>query len=129
MTIEIRLLLWTVLFGLVQSVATGVAVMRQRGVTFTASARDDQRPITGAEGRVIRAFANFMETFPFFAVVVLAGALLHRHGTQTVIGAYLYFWGRIVYWPLYVGGVPYARSLCYAVATLGIVLVFVGITG
>ena len=129
MTIEIRLLLWTVLFGLVKSVATGVAVMRQRGVTFTASARDDQRPITGAEGRVIRAFANFMETFPFFAVVVLAGALLHRHGTQTVIGAYLYFWGRIVYWPLYVGGVPYARSLCYAVATLGIVLVFVGITG
>ncbi len=129
MTIELRLLLWTVLFGLVQSVATGVAVMRQRGVAFTASARDDQRPITGAEGRVIRAFANFMETFPFFAVVVLVGSLLNRHGTLTVVGAYLYFCGRLVYWPLYVGGVPYARSLCYAVATLGIVLVFVGITG
>jgi uncharacterized MAPEG superfamily protein len=128
-TIEIRLLLWAVLFGLVQSVATGVAVMRQRGVTFTAGARDDQRPITGWEGRVVRAFANFMETFPFFAVVVLAGAFLQRHGTQTVIGSYLYFWGRIVYWPLYVGGVPYARSLCYTVATLGIVMVFAGITG
>jgi uncharacterized MAPEG superfamily protein len=127
MSIELCLLLWTVLFGLLQSIATGAAVMAQRGSAFSAGARDDQTEITGMPGRVIRAFKNFMETFPFFVVTVVAGALLHRQNLQTEIGAQLYFWGRLAYWPLYVAGVPYVRSLAYAIATLGIVQGLIGI--
>jgi uncharacterized MAPEG superfamily protein len=127
MSIELCLLLWTVLFGLLQSIATGAAVMAQRGKAFSAGARDDQTEITGMPGRVIRAFKNFMETFTFFVVTVVAGTLLHRHNLQTEIGAHLYFWGRLAYWPLYVAGVPYVRSLAYAIATLGIVLGLIGI--
>jgi uncharacterized MAPEG superfamily protein len=55
------------------------------------------------------------------------GQVLDRHSALTVIGANLYFWGRVVYWPLYVAGVPMVRSLVWVVAVLGIVLLLIGV--
>ncbi len=127
MTLEMKLLLWSVVFGLLQSLATGMAVTGQRGIAFGASARDDQQPIEGVGGRVIRAFANFKETYVFFVALVLAGQLLNRHSGQTLLGANLYFWGRIAYWPLYVAGVPFLRSLVWVVTVIGLVFMLVGI--
>jgi uncharacterized MAPEG superfamily protein len=127
MTIEMSLLLWSVVFGLLQCLATGCAVTLTRGVTYGGSARDDQKPIEGVGGRVIRAFANYRETYPAFIVLVLAGAILHRHSTLTMLGANLYFWARIVYWPLYVMGVPMVRSLVWLVALAGLLLLLIGV--
>ncbi len=127
MTIEMKLLLWSVALGLLQCLATGTAVTAQRGLKFGGSARDDQQPIQGIGGRVIRAFANFKETYVFFVALVLAGQILNRHSGLTVIGANLYFWGRIVYWPLYVAGVPMVRSVVWVIAILGIVLLLIGV--
>jgi uncharacterized MAPEG superfamily protein len=127
MTIEMTLLLWSVAVGLLQCLATGMAVTAQRGVAFGGSARDDQQPIEGIGGRVIRAYGNFKETYVFFVALVLAGQLLDRHSALTVIGANLYFWGRIVYWPLYVAGVPMVRSVVWVVAILGILLLLIGV--
>jgi uncharacterized MAPEG superfamily protein len=127
MTLEMKLLLWSVAFGLLQSLATGMAVTRQRGIAFGAGARDDQQPIEGVGGRVIRAFANFKETYVFFVALVLAGQVLNRHSGQTLLGANLYFWGRIAYWPLYVAGVPFLRSLVWVVTVIGLVFMLIGI--
>ncbi|MBW4021671.1 MAG: hypothetical protein HIU92_00810 [Proteobacteria bacterium] len=127
MTIEMKLLLWSVVIGLLQCLATGMAVSSHRGIGFSSSARDDQEPIGGIGGRVIRAFANFKETYVFFVVLVLAGQVLDRHSALTVIGANLYFWGRLAYWPLYVAGVPMVRSLVWVVAILGLVLMLIGV--
>jgi uncharacterized MAPEG superfamily protein len=127
MTIEMKLLLWSVVIGLLQCLATGMAVTGQRGVTFGGSARDDQKPIGGVGGRVIRAFANFKETYVFFVALVLVGQVLDRHSALTVLGANLYVWARVVYWPLYVAGVPMVRSVVWVIAILGIVLLLVGV--
>jgi uncharacterized MAPEG superfamily protein len=127
MTIEMKLLLWSVVIGLLQCLATGMAVTAQRGISFGGSARDDQQPIGGIGGRVIRAFANFKETYIFFVALVLVGQVLNRHSALTVIGANLYFWARIVYWPLYVAGVPIVRSLVWVVAGVGILLLLIGV--
>lgn len=127
MTLEMTLLLWSVAFGLLQCLATGMAVNRERGVAFSGGPRDDQQPIGGVGGRVIRAFANFKETYVFFVALVLVGQVLDRHSTATVWGANLYFWARIVYWPLYVAGVPMVRSLVWVVAMLGILLMLIGV--
>ena len=127
MTIEMTLLLWSVAIGLLQCLATGMAVTGQRGIKFGGSARDDQQPIEGIGGRVIRAFSNFKETYVFFAALVLVGQVLHRHSGLTIAGANIYFWARIIYWPLYVAGVPMVRSLVWAVSILGIVLLLIGV--
>jgi uncharacterized MAPEG superfamily protein len=127
MTFEMKLLLWSVVIGLLQCLATGMAVTSHFGIKFGGSARDDQKPIGGVGGRVIRAFSNFKETYVFFVALVLVGQVLNRHSALTVVGANLYFWGRVVYWPLYVAGVPMVRSVVWVVAIVGIVLMLIGV--
>jgi uncharacterized MAPEG superfamily protein len=127
MTPVLSLLLWSVLLGLLQCLATGLVVDIERGLSFSTGPRDDQQPLTGWAGRVIRAFANFRETYPFFVALALAAQLLGRHSATITLGAELYVWGRLIYWPLYVGGIPWIRSIIWVIATFGLVLMLIGL--
>jgi uncharacterized MAPEG superfamily protein len=121
MTTELTLLALSIVLGLVQIVLSAHSKSMQRGYRWTAGPRDDPKPpLSGTAGRLERALANFLETFPLFAAAVLIGHAVDRHNGLTVWGAHLYFWGRIVYVPLYAFGVPLVRSLAWNVATLGI---------
>ena len=124
MATELQMLLWAVLLGLVQLAVAAGATTGQRGLGWGAGARDGEPPPVGAvAARLDRAFRNFLETFGFFAVAVL---LLHATGkanAQSALGAQLYFWARVAYVPAYAIGVPFLRTLVWAVALAGIVRV------
>jgi uncharacterized MAPEG superfamily protein len=123
MTLELRLLALSVVLGFVHIVAASHAASLQRGYRWTASARDgDIPPLSGVAGRLDRALKNFLETFPLFAVLVLAAQVSGQHGSLTEWGAQLYFWARVVYLPLYAFGVPLVRSLVWNVSAFGIAL-------
>ena len=49
------------------------------------------------------------------------------HTSTTVLGAQLYFWGRVAYVPLYAFGVKQVRSLVWMVATLGLGMIAVAV--
>jgi uncharacterized MAPEG superfamily protein len=109
--------------GFVHIVAASHSASLRRGYRWTASARDEPvEPLRGVAGRLDRALRNFLETFPLFAAVVLADHSLGIHNGLTEWGARLYFWGRIVYLPLYAAGVPLVRSLAWNVASAGILM-------
>lgn len=128
MTIELRMLAWSIVLGLVQIVLSSHATSLQRGYRWTASARDDAvQPLIGVAGRLKRALRNFLETFPLFAAAVLIAHAADRHNWMTVWGAQLYLWARVLYVPLYALGVPLIRSLIWNVAALGIMLLLVGL--
>ena len=76
--------------------------------------------LTGVAGRLERAFANFRETFPFFAALVVVDYLGGRLGDLTAYGAALYVASRALYIPLYAFGVPYLRSLVWVASMVGI---------
>lgn len=123
MGIEIQMLVWSIVLGLVHLFAASTAVTGERGLKWNASARDDASPpVRPLTGRLQRAQANFMETFPFFAAAVLAVVLTQRQDGLTALAAQLYFWARVVYLPLYAAGVPYIRSLVWLASLIGIVL-------
>ena len=128
MTIELSLLTWAVVLGLVHAVGTGQFTTLQHGMAYGLSPRDEKKPLTGIGARVERAFANYMQTFPFFAVAVLIAHVAGRHGWLTVLGAQLYFWGRLAYVPLYAFGIPVARTVAFLVALAGIVMLLVALT-
>ena len=70
---ELRILSLSVLLGFVHIVFASHSASLQRGYRWSASGRDAPvAPLTGVAGRLARALANFCETFPFFAAVVLA---------------------------------------------------------
>ncbi len=128
MTIELRMLAWSIILGFVQIVLSSHATSLRRGYFWTASARDDAvPPLAGVAGRLERALRNFLETFPFFAAAVLITHAAGRHNGMTEWGAQLYFWARVLYVPLYAFGVPLIRSLVWNVSAAGIILVLVGL--
>jgi uncharacterized MAPEG superfamily protein len=124
MTTELCMLAWSVVLGLVQIALAATCSVSQRGLGWAASARDDAKPpLAGIGGRLDRARANFLETFPLFAAAVLAAHLLQQHDGMTVLGTQLYFWARLAYVPVYAAGIPYLRTLVWAVSIVGMVLV------
>ena len=121
MTIELKLLAWSVVLGLVYVfVAAGLAT-QQRGLQWNAGNRDGEcKPLTGIAARATRANHNFLETFVFFAAAVLAVTLVNRNTAHTALGSELYFWARVAYLPIYLIGIPYLRTLVWAVSLWGL---------
>lgn len=128
MTTELGLLAWSAVLGLVHIALAATFSVSRRGVGWAVGARDEARPpLSGIGGRLDRARANFLETFPLFAAAVLVAHAQQVHNSLTLLGAQLYFWGRLAYVPAYAAGIPWVRSLIWGVAVAGIVLVLVGL--
>ena len=128
MTVELQMLALSTTLGLGQIVLSAHATSLRYGYRWAANARDEAMPpLTGVPARLERALRNFMETFPLFAAAILIAYAIHRHSSMTVWGAQLYFWGRLVYVPLYAIGAPLVRSVAWNVATLGIIFVLLGL--
>jgi uncharacterized MAPEG superfamily protein len=121
---EIALLGLSACLVVVQVLLPAFLGVLQTGPAWNAGPRDAPPPPPGILlGRARRALANLFETFPVFAVAVLAVSVTHRLDQASLIGANLYFWGRLVYLPLYLGGVPYIRSLVWTATLVGIFMV------
>jgi uncharacterized MAPEG superfamily protein len=122
---ELQMLVDAVLLGLIQIVlAAGAAAGGDRDVAWLLGPRDDARPVTSAlAGRLGRALTNFLETFPLFAVAVVAVLIAGRTNQMSYWGSVLYLGGRALYVPAYAAGVPVVRTLLWAASIVGIVMV------
>jgi uncharacterized MAPEG superfamily protein len=128
MTPEFIMLAFTLVLALVQIGAAAVAQTAELGVKWNAGPRDVETPPPGKlAGRLMRAQANLFETLPIFAAAVIMAHIAGKDGPLTALGAHLYFFGRLVYLPLYAFGVPYVRSLVWLVAAGGLVMVLVAL--
>lgn len=123
MTTELTMLGWSVVLGLIHAVLTGQMTVLQHGLGYGLSPRDERKELTGVPGRISRAFANYMQTFPFFAAAVLVAHAAGRHSAVSAYGAELYLLARIVFVPLYAIGTPGPRTLAFVASVVGIVMV------
>ena len=116
MATEMQMLVWSIVLGLVTLAIAATLGTAQRGIVYNAGSRDEIKPpLTGVAARMDRTLRNFLETFPFFAVAVLMVVALGRTNAHTALGAQLYFWGRVAYVPLYATGLPWLRTVAWAV--------------
>jgi uncharacterized MAPEG superfamily protein len=121
MAIEIKWLAWSIALGLAYVLIAATLGTQQRGLKWNASNRDGElKALTGAAARAARANANFLETFPFFAAAVLAVVLTKTSTAHTAFGAEVYFWARLAYLPIYIVGIPYLRTVVWAVSFWGL---------
>ena len=129
MTTELRLLVASIILGLVQLIAASHLISFQHGYRWTAGSRDEPVPaLHGLANQVNQATTNFLETFPFFAALVLVAHFTNHHGLLTVWGAHLYFWARLGYLLAAVSGYGLIRSAIFWNAALtGIVLYLVAL--
>ena len=102
--------------------------VRETGPEWNAGPRDTEMKVRSAvAGRAERASANFRETYPGFVALVLALAIGGDAWHLGLTGTLVWFVARIVYIPLYLGGVAYYRSLVWVIAMAGLGLMFAGI--
>src|ERR1700761_5760961 len=117
MSTEMTMLVLSVVLGFISIFLASRAVTNERGIQWNTGARDNTQPLQSkVAGRLQRAYRNFLETFPFFAVAVILITILNRHNARTEWGSQLYFWGRVIYLPLYWIGVPGLRTLIWIVS-------------
>ena len=73
-------------------------------------------------GRATRALANYVEGFTPFVAVALALIVTQRTGGAGALGATLWILARIVYIPLYLFDVVYARTAIWALSIVGLLM-------
>src|SRR5215472_14146371 len=124
MTTELRFLVASVVLGLVHLIASSHLISWQRGYRWTASSREENvPPLHGLANRVDQATTNFLETFSLFAALVFVARVTGHHSLLTILGAHLYFWGRLGYLLAAAAGFGLVRSvLCWNIAVIGILL-------
>jgi uncharacterized MAPEG superfamily protein len=129
MTTELWLLAASVGLGLAHLIAASHLISWQRGYRWTASRREDEVvPLRGLANRVDHATTNFLETFPFFAALVLIAHVIEHHSLLTLLGAHLYFWARVGYLLAAALGYGLVRSaIFWNAALVGMILVFVAL--
>ena len=87
-------------------------------------ARDEELPPPQPiVGRLARAQANYLETFPVMAAAILIVSVADLESRMTALGALLWLGARAIYLPLYAAGVPKVRTIVFIVSIAGIALV------
>jgi len=127
-SVEMQMLWWSVVLGLVQLVLSVLPSAQVRGFVWASGPRDEPgAPLGRIGGRLERAFRNFLETFVFFVAAVLIVEILGRHSSTSALGAQIFFWARVAYVPTYAAGIPFLRTLLWSASVVGIVMVLWGI--
>jgi uncharacterized MAPEG superfamily protein len=123
MSIDLQMLVWSAALALVQVVVAVIAAHSQVGLPMLAGNREGMAPLTGWAARAQRAHLNLLESRVVFAIVVLVAHAAGRSNEMTVLGAQLFFWGRVAYALIYLAGIAWVRTAAWAVSVAGIVLV------
>ena len=124
MPLDLTFLIWSVALALVQIVIAVLGAMLQVGLPALAGNRESLPAITGWAGRAARAHRNMLENLGLFTALVLAAQLAGRANGTTALGCELFFWGRLAYVPIFLIGIPWARTGAWAVSIAGLLLVF-----
>ncbi|MEZ5764585.1 MAG: MAPEG family protein [Xanthobacteraceae bacterium] len=123
MTIELWLLAGAVLLGFVHVGAQSFSFKAQVGNAYTTGPRDANLRPEQMAGRLERALRNYLETFPLLAAAVLIVQTSGSNGRLSLTGSCLYLVARALYLPAYAFAIPYARTVLWQLASIGIVLV------
>jgi uncharacterized MAPEG superfamily protein len=121
---ELVLLVWAVALTIVQMLIAVSGATLQVGLPMLASNRDKMPPLTGWVWRAQRAHFNMLESLVLFAALVLVAVVANKTNQTTLLGAQLFFWGRVAYAAIYLAGIPWLRTGAWFVSLIGLVLIF-----
>ena len=108
--IELNLLIWAAALTIVQMLVSALGSISQIGLSTLAGNRDNLTDTTGWASRAQRAHKNMLESIAVFAILVLSANLMNISNDMTVLGAQLFFWGRVAFSIIYVAGIPWGAN-------------------
>jgi uncharacterized MAPEG superfamily protein len=124
MSIELKLLVWSVALAFVQMLIAVCGAILDVGLPKIAGNREPVPDVTGWAGRCRRAHFNMLENLVLFAALVLVAVVAQRTNSVTAYGAQIFFWARLVYALIYLAGIPWLRTAVWGVSAIGLVMIF-----
>jgi uncharacterized MAPEG superfamily protein len=125
MSPDLKYLLFSVVLAFVQVLIAAMAAQSQVGLVSLAGNRDDLPELTGIAGRAKRAHLNMIENLVLFTALVLIAAAAGKANAATAMGAAIFFWARLAHAIIYLIGIPWLRTLAWAVAVIGMIIIAV----
>lgn len=123
-TADLHLLVWTVALCVAQMLVALAGATLQVGLPRLAGNREPLPELTGWAGRAQRAHHNMLENLVLFAVLVIVAHMAGAANDTTILGAQIFFWGRVAYAVVYLVGIPWVRTGTWAVSMVGLILIF-----
>jgi uncharacterized MAPEG superfamily protein len=123
MSPELKYLLLSVVLTFVQVLIAAAAANQVVGLNTLAGNREDLPVLTGFAGRAKRAHLNMLENMVLFSALVLIAVVAQKTNAMTALGAMIFFWARLLYAVIYLIGIPWLRTLAWAVSVIGMVMV------
>lgn len=127
MTTDLKMLAWVAAITALMWLPYILARMQKSGVMATLDYSADNDPLPSWAARAKRAHTNAVENLAPFAAVVLVAHLAGAASGTTALWSIIYFWARVVHYFGYMSGVPYVRTLSFAVGWLATLIIFLQI--
>jgi uncharacterized MAPEG superfamily protein len=86
-----------------------------RGLMDAVGYPDNPKPQSAWAQRMMKAHDNAVENLVVFAALVLAAHALGVSNGAVATAAVVYFWARVVHLAAYTFGIPWVRTLAFAV--------------
>jgi uncharacterized MAPEG superfamily protein len=123
MSMDLKYLLFSVLLTFVQVLIAAASANQAVGLNTLAGNREGMGDLTGFAGRARRAHLNMIENMVLFTALVLVAAVAGKANAMTAMGALVFFWARLIYAVIYLLGIPWLRTLAWAVSVIGMVMI------
>jgi uncharacterized MAPEG superfamily protein len=123
MTPELTYLVWSAVLTFVLVLIAASGAQLQVGLEKLAGNREGLPDLTGWAGRAQRAHLNMLENLILLAILVLVAQAAGVRNSATLLGAQLFFWGRVAHAVLYLAGIPWARTAAWFVSVIGLILI------
>jgi uncharacterized MAPEG superfamily protein len=123
MSADLTYLLYSVILCFVQVLIAATGANTQVGLPTLAGNREGLAEMKGWAGRARRAHLNMIENLVLFASLVLIVAVANKANATTATGAMIFFWARVAYAIIYLIGIPWLRTVAWAVSVVGMAMI------
>lgn len=124
MTTDLSMLAWTAGLTVLFWIPYILARIVQYGPVAALTYEADSKPIAAWAERAKKAHYNAVENLVLFAALVIVAHLTGAANDATAAAAITYFWARLAHYPLYISGIPFVRTLSFAIGWLAQIYIF-----
>ena len=123
MTPDLKYLLFSTILTFVQVLVAAALANFSVGLPALAGNREGLGEMPGMAGRAKRAHLNMVENMILFIPLVLIAVAANKANAMTAMGAMTFFWARLAYSIIYLAGVPWLRTVAWAVSVVGMIMI------
>ena len=97
------------------------------GLLAAMGNRDKPEDCNGFPARTDRAAKNMLENMVLFTALALVATVGGVADPHVELGARIFYWARLAYIPIYMIGIPVARTGVWAISVIGMGMIFASI--